>query len=394
MHSFQNRVSDRIAGLTTKALHVTATALGRADPTLPKPRHTPVRVIHITPAHFGAGGIYGGGERYAVELARAMSELADTTLVTFGEKRHTLHENNLRIEVYRAARYVNGVPFDPLSYGYLPQLLRGDIIHCHQIKTMTTINAIVAGAILRRRVFVTDLGGGPSRLADGIDVGAYIYGHLAISGFAARATRIGKRSSVIYGGVDEPNDVMHRNVRRAVLFVGRLLPHKGIDYLIEAVPPNVPLRIVGRAYDLNYIEDLQRLSRHKNVTFITDATDADILQEYRQAFVTVLPSVYEDRYGNKYDRPELLGLVLLESMVNGTPVICTDVGGMPEFVTQGVTGFVVPPNDPVALRERILYFLEYPDAVERFGRQGRENVLRQYTWRHVAERCLHAYMGG
>jgi len=89
--------------------------------------------------------------------------------------------------------------------------------------------------------------------------------------------------------------------------------------------------------------------------------------------------------------PELLGLVVLESMACGTPVIVTRVASLPELVEDGVTGFVVPPNDPGAIRDRLEYLSAHPEAVERMGRLARERVAREFTWDAVAERCLRAY---
>jgi glycosyltransferase involved in cell wall biosynthesis len=66
---------------------------------------------------------------------------------------------------------------------------------------------------------------------------------------------------------------------------------------------------------------------------------------------------------------------------------------MPEFVDEGVTGFVVPPNSPDALRDRIAFLLDNPAEAAAMGQRGRETVARRFTWRAVAERCLRAYGG-
>jgi len=176
-----------------------------------------------------------------------------------------------------------------------------------------------------------------------------------------------------------------------VLFVGRILPHKGIDVLIEALDRETELTVVGRVYHEPYYALLRELALGKQVEFVTSATDADLIAAYQSAAVTVLPSVYVDFYGAKYDRPELLGLVLLESMACGTPVICSDVGGMPEYVADGVTGFVVPPRDPEALAARIGQFVANDDMAQQMGDAGRDLVRQRYTWDHVAHTCLDIY---
>jgi D-inositol-3-phosphate glycosyltransferase len=77
-------------------------------------------------------------------------------------------------------------------------------------------------------------------------------------------------------------------------------------------------------------------------------------------------------------------------MAVGTPVICTDVGAMPEYVVDGETGYVVPPNDPQSLRQRIVSLLDDPSAAKRMGRSGHRHV-QQFTWARVAERTLEVY---
>jgi glycosyltransferase involved in cell wall biosynthesis len=78
-------------------------------------------------------------------------------------------------------------------------------------------------------------------------------------------------------------------------------------------------------------------------------------------------------------------------MACGAPVICTEVGSLPEVVTDGVTGFVVPPNDSGALARRIASLLDNPEAVREMGARGRASVVERFTWEKVVDRCLHAY---
>src|SRR5215217_4465925 len=75
---------------------------------------------------------------------------------------------------------------------------------------------------------------------------------------------------------------------------------------------------------------------------------------------TGLPSVYRDREGGETPVPELLGQTLLEGMACGTPAVCTRVASLPEVVDDGVTGIIVPPNDPVALGAAIRWLRHHP----------------------------------
>jgi glycosyltransferase involved in cell wall biosynthesis len=96
-------------------------------------------------------------------------------------------------------------------------------------------------------------------------------------------------------------------------------------------------------------------------------------------------------YGQESLVPELLGQTLLEGMACGTPVICTKVAAMPELVRDGITGFVVPPNDPAALGERIRWLAKHPSEAAKMGRAARAWVLEKFTWPQVVDRCLDAY---
>jgi glycosyltransferase involved in cell wall biosynthesis len=105
----------------------------------------------------------------------------------------------------------------------------------------------------------------------------------------------------------------------------------------------------------------------------------------------VLPSVYDDCYGHHSLVPELLGQTLLEAMSCGTPAICSDVASMAEVVAHGSTGFVVAPNDPAALRTRLLELRGDPSLVARMGAAARARVVANFSWPTVVDRCLESY---
>jgi glycosyltransferase involved in cell wall biosynthesis len=178
--------------------------------------------------------------------------------------------------------------------------------------------------------------------------------------------------------------------RPHVVQVSRIMPHKGMNYLIDAAGDDIEVTIAGRVIDRAYFEHLRRQADGRKVRFLVDPSDSQVVDLYRDAAVTVGASVYTDVFGGRWPASELLGLPMLESMAVGTPVVCTDVGGMPEYVLEGVTGFVVPPNDPAAIRDRVLRILRDPELAAAMGRAGSEHV-QQYSWERVAARTLDAY---
>jgi glycosyltransferase involved in cell wall biosynthesis len=169
------------------------------------------------------------------------------------------------------------------------------------------------------------------------------------------------------------------------------MPHKGVNYLVEALPPDFELELIGQPYDQPFVEDLRRLAQGKRVIFRNNCDDDALVEAYQNAMCVVLPSVYETMYGVKSSVPELLGQTLLEGMACGAPALCTDVASMPEIVEDGVTGFVVRANDPSAIREKLIWLREHPEAAQAMGEAGRSRILRLFTWPAVVRRCLKIY---
>jgi glycosyltransferase involved in cell wall biosynthesis len=336
----------------------------------------------------------GGGERYVQSLAAAMAERVDCSLVSFGPARETRRIGRLRLEIFPHIELIGGSLIDPLAYSFLTELDGAGVVHCHQHVNAVSALAIAAGRAAGARVFATDLGGAGTDLTRKYPLFELLDGFLAISRFSADRLPAHPNKRVIWGGVDEHLLAPAGPARRdRVVCVARLLPHKGIDCLIDAVDADTPLDLVGRPYHADYYALLRRRAKGKQVRFVTDATDEDVGRAYRAAGVVVLPSVYRDVWGHTHPNAELFGLALAEGMATGAPAVCTAVGAMPEVVEHGVTGFVVPPNDPAALGGRIRQLLKDTEAARAMGAAARRRVLERFTWGAVVEQCLAAYAG-
>lgn len=353
------------------------------------------RVTHIVPALFGTDGVVGGAERYAFELARHMAQTTPTRLVTFGSADSSCSVDGLEVRVIGSPRYVRGQRNNPISGALLAELRTADIVHCHQQHIVASSLAALFCRSTGRRVFVTDLGGGGWDVSTYISTDLWYHGHLHISEYSRICSghSDARNAYVVLGGVDTekfaPDPGVHR--QGVVAFVGRILPHKGIDDLIKALPTGLTLEIIGQAYSSEYLEVLKTLALGKRVVFRHDCDDAMLVDVYRRALCVVLPSVYRSYDGRETRVPELLGQTLLEGMACATPVICTSVGAMPEVVLDGDTGFVTPPNDPAALSERISWLAEHREAGVAMGARARRRVLDRFTWPKVVGRCLEAY---
>ena len=165
-----------------------------------------------------------------------------------------------------------------------------------------------------------------------------------------------------------------------VLYIGVLIPRKGVHHLINAFACiakdflQARLVIVGHEEDRIYAAELKelvkRLGLDARVRFIRPMPQAELAICMRRASVFVLPSVSEG-----------LGRVVVEAMAAGTPAIGSHVGGIPEMVQDGATGFLVPPGDEAALTQKIRWVLEHPEETREMGRRAQSFAERFFSTR-------------
>ena len=205
----------------------------------------------------------------------------------------------------------------------------------------------------------------------------------AIAGTLARC---GPRLRMIYDGIELSKFGTPPEVERvraelgldpdapAVTTVGRIEPWKGQHVLIEAAPrilekhPNARILIVGgpAVNKPEYERGLRARCRElgiKNRVLFTGIRK-DIPDILAASSVLVLPSA----------TPEPFGLTVVEAMAAGCPVVATAAGGPLETVLNGETGWLIPPNDPEAMAERVRHVLEHREEAKRMGRLGRERA--------------------
>lgn len=203
-------------------------------------------------------------------------------------------------------------------------------------------------------------------------------------------------TAVVPCGVDPSTFVPRRRRRRArgrhVVAIGRLVPRKGFDDLVAALGrvPGSVLTVVGgpaRAH-LDDDADIRRLRAvaaacgvEDRVRFTGRLDQTDVAALLADADVCACPSWYEP-----------FGIVPLEAMACGVPVVATAVGGFLDTVVDGATGRLCPPRRPDALAAALRAVLE-ADADERaaLGRAGRARVERRYTWSAVADDVVDVY---
>ena len=174
----------------------------------------------------------------------------------------------------------------------------------------------------------------------------------------------------------------HPHPRPYVAAVGRLVPQKGFDVLLEAFArldaPEVDLLIAGDGPERRRLEALrERLGLGARVHLLGVMDRATVASLYRGARLVACPSRWEG-----------LPLVCLEAMASGRAVVASRVDGIPDAVSDGDTGLLVPPEDPVALAGALRTLLADGPRRERLGARGRALVCDELTWASVAERYL------
>ena len=197
---------------------------------------------------------------------------------------------------------------------------------------------------------------------------------------------------VCYNGVDierfNPNGeiVAELKTRPTVLFVGFLVPRKGIDLLLRSfsrvlkrIKANLVIAGTGRR-KIFYENMARRLGVSDYVTFLGYVSDEKLPLMYRTCDVYVLPSLMES-----------FGITLLEAMASGKPVVANNTGATTEIVQHRKTGILVNIGNEEQLASGIVELLLNPKLSERYGKEGRRVVMEKFTWEAVAKRVLQTY---
>lgn len=179
-----------------------------------------------------------------------------------------------------------------------------------------------------------------------------------------------------------------------ILFVGRLVERKGVGYLIDAVaclPPSLEaeLVIIGDGPDRVALEARARASSGLSPIELRGWVTPGALDEaYRAATALVLPAVVDARGDT-----EGLGMVLLEAMSYGVPVIATALGGITDIVEDEVTGLIVPPNDARALALALARVIGDEALRMRLSAAAKRLVVERFGWPRILAQCVALYRG-
>ncbi len=354
-------------------------------------------MLVIPASYFARDRVVGGGERYALEYARALAELVPVTLGLFDLQPSRQTDGRLEIRVF-STRHLDQRRGFPISAASSKALRDYDVLHIMVFPTPLADWLLLAGRWRRQTIVLTDVGGGGPCWSTYLQK---ISPRCNLNRLACGLALLSRHASLFFTNWKQPRTILYGGVNLAqfspvanqpqgyALYAGRLLPHKGVLPLIQALAPETPLHVVGRPYDDAYVTKLRQAAQGKNVEFIFDANDRELARQYAGANVVLQPSLPSENPGD--DKSELLGLVTLEAMSCGKPVIVTRTASLPELVLDGKTGWIVPPNDPAMLRHRVEQFLQDPALSVEMGVAARQHVEKNFTWDKVAARGLDFY---
>lgn len=178
-----------------------------------------------------------------------------------------------------------------------------------------------------------------------------------------------------------------KKIPSSILYVGRLDKRKGVQYLIRALRyvvkgfPMAKLYIIGNG---NLRDSLEKLARNEkvddHVTFLGKVPMKDLVKWYNKAEVFVLPSLFEG-----------FGIVVLEAMACGTPVIGTKVAGIVDIIENKKTGILVPPEDEKKLGEEIKRILNSPKMRKKIVYISRRYLKKKFEWESIVGNFIHLY---
>jgi len=207
-------------------------------------------------------------------------------------------------------------------------------------------------------------------------------------GFASKSTVIG--NGVAVKNIQKEKNIMLDESTldsRVILSVSYLITRKAIDFNLKAIAqlinkyPNLKYLIIGDGLEMRRLKELSsnlRISKH--VEFLGQLPHEKVLAYMSKADIFSLPSWNE-----------AFGVIYIEAMAHGKPVIGCKGEGIEDFVEDGKTGILVKPKDVDSLVEAMDYLLSNPDEADAIGERGRKLVLENYIWEKNAEKTIEVY---
>ena len=368
--------------------------------------------------------VYGGAGVHVSELVRSLRELVETDVYCMGAQR-----SDARAFVLKAAAGLNpalSVMETDVEIATAISQEKYDVVHSHTwyanlaghlaAQANGIPHIVTAHSLEPRRPWKAEQLGGGYRISSWIEAEAYRAADAIVAVSAGMRDDVidcypfvdPAKVHVVHNGIDteafrptsNPSLLTKHGIdpaRPYVLFVGRITRQKGLIHLLRAasnLPQGVQLVLAASSPDEQHIGDevaaavsTLKQSRPDDVVWIEEMmSKQDLVTLFSHAAVFACPSIYEP-----------LGIVNLEAMACGTPVVASAVGGIPEVVVDGVTGLLVEytPHDIAAFEANFAAALNdlLDDATRctAMGIAGRQRAIENFGWAAIAKRTVEIY---
>lgn len=361
------------------------------------------RIVHVYKDVFPP--IVGGIERHIDSIRQALPDLQHDVVVCgrqlWTRVKRAADNGGIGDEVYvgELGRFLS-TPLAPTFPLWLSRYARGAIVHTHMPQPVGELSTLLARGvspvvatyhadIFRQRSLLFAYRPLILRMLRAADAVIVASERLRDGSPLVRAARV--EPHVIPYGIDTDRwrhvqaapervaTLRRRFGEKFVLGVGRLVPYKGFNYLIEAAKLlDAPVVIVGDGMSRAALEaQAAALGVEDRVHLVGRVDDAWLRDYFAAATVFALPS---------WNRAEAFGLVLLEAQAAGLPVVATEIGtGTTEAFEPGETGFSVPPCDPEALADALNQLLRDDELAQMMGAAGEHRVLERNSYETLAQ---------
>jgi glycosyltransferase involved in cell wall biosynthesis len=342
----------------------------------------------------------GGLEKYVYNIAEGLQKKFNWKAVVITTDRNQKQVGKIiqdGIKVYRLPVFftLSNTPINPLWYFYLKQIIKEeqpDLINAHApVPFLPDLAALISN---KNKFILTYHDGTMMKKKSIFNIPIYIYEHFFLrytlekakfiicsSDFIRKSflQKYIEKSISINPGVESIGKPEKKKAHKKIVFIASLTKaqkHKGLDLLLHAIPEvkksvkDVQLTVVGHGDAVQTYKSLAiKLKLGENVVFSGALFGENLKEVLRQSDVLVLPTSKES-----------FGMVLIEAMAQGTPVIATKVGGIPDIISDGHDGFLIPPGDINEISKAIIKILKDARLAKIMGENGQKKVKENYLW--------------